>query len=395
MSGAVLEGVRVLDFGRYIAGPWCAALLGDLGADVIRVERVSGGDDRFQYPVTDKGDGACFLQMNRNKRGFTLNPMKPEGREILRRLVATANVVVVNLPAATREEMGLGYAHLRSIRPDIILTAISAFGEEGPYANRLGFDGIGQAMCGANYLSGFGDTPTKSYASYVDVSTAMFSAFGTLAAIHEHAKTGRGQEVDTNLFTSAVTLFNFNLIEQALSKVDRVRTGNRAQSSCPSDIVRTKDGWIMIQTVGQPLFERWAKLMGEDHWLEDPRFKSDVLRAKNGAVLSERTQQWSSQYTTAEALALLEEARVPAGPVYSPQQVLDDPHVQATKLLTPMEYPGAFGPVPVVVAPARLSETPATLRRRPPTLGEHTQAIMEELGFSDGEIEAYRANRVI
>ncbi|HLY54828.1 MAG TPA: CoA transferase, partial [Stellaceae bacterium] len=157
MSGAVLEGVRVLDFGRYIAGPWCAALLGDLGADVIRVERVSGGDDRFQYPVTDKGDGACFLQMNRNKRGFTLNPMKPEGREILRRLVATANVVVVNLPAATREEMGLGYAHLRSIRPDIILTAISAFGEEGPYANRLGFDGIGQAMCGANYLSGFGD----------------------------------------------------------------------------------------------------------------------------------------------------------------------------------------------------------------------------------------------
>ncbi len=314
VTGTVLGGVRVLDFGRYIAGPWCAAMLADFGADVIRIERITGGDDRYQYPVTDKGEGACFLQMNRNKRGFTLNPMKPKGGEILRRLVSTANVVIANLPADTRQQMGLDYAHLKSIKPDIILTAISAFGEEGPYGNRVGFDGIGQAMSGATYLSGLPGQPTKSYASWVDYSTAMFSAFGTLAAIFEHHRTGRGQEVQTTLFGSAVTIFNFNIIEQALAKVDRVASGNRSQSSCPADISKTKDGYIQIQTVGNPLFERWVRLMGEPHWLDDPRFKTDDLRARNGEILSRRTHEWAANYTTHEALELLAKERIPAGP---------------------------------------------------------------------------------
>ena len=395
MTDSVLEGVRVLDFGRYIAGPWCAAMLADFGADVIRIERVSGGDDRYQYPVTEAGDGACFLQMNRNKRGFTLNPMKPEGREILRRLVSSANVVIANLPADTRQQMGLDYEHLKSIKPDIILTAISAFGEEGPYGNRVGFDGIGQAMSGATYLSGFPGQPTKSYASWVDFSTAMFSAFGTLAAILEHRKTGRGQEVQTTLFGSAVTVFNFNLIEQALAKVDRVASGNRSQSSCPADISRTKDGYIQIQTVGNPLFERWTRLIGEPHWLDDPRFATDDQRARHGEILSERTHRWAANYTTAEALDLLAKERIPAGPVYSPQDVLDDVHVKATNLLTPMDYPGAFGPVPISMSAVRMSETPSRLRLRPPTIGEHTDSIMVEMGFSRREIDAYRDKRVI
>jgi crotonobetainyl-CoA:carnitine CoA-transferase CaiB-like acyl-CoA transferase len=395
VSGAVLEGVRVLDFGRYIAGPWCAALLADFGADVIRIERVSGGDDRYQYPVTEKGEGACFLQMNRNKRGFTLNPMKSQGGEILRRLVSTANVVIVNLPADTRQQMGLDYDHLRSIKPDVILTAISAFGEEGPYGNRVGFDGIGQAMSGATYLSGLPGQPTKSYASWVDYSTAMFSAFGTLAAILEHRKTGRGQEVQTTLFGSAVTVFNFNLIEQALAKVNRVASGNRSQSSCPADISRTKDGYIQIQTVGHPLFERWVRLMGEPHWLEDPRFKTDDLRARNGEILSRRTHEWAANYTTSEALELLAKERIPAGPVYSPQNVLDDPHVQETRMLTLMEYPGALGPVPVSMSPIKMSATPSKLRMRPPMVGEHTHDIMLELGFSEAEIDQFKEERVI
>jgi crotonobetainyl-CoA:carnitine CoA-transferase CaiB-like acyl-CoA transferase len=395
MQNSVLAGVRVLDFGRYIAGPCCAAMLADFGADVIRIERVSGGDDRYQYPVTETGDGACFLQMNRNKRGFTLNPMKPEGREIHRRLVASADVVIANLPADTRAQMGLGYTQLKAIKPDIILTAISAFGEDGPYGNRVGFDGIGQAMSGATYLSGFPGQPTKSYASWVDFSTAMFSAFGTLAAILEHRTSGRGQEVSTTLFGAAITVFNFNLIEQALAKVNRTSSGNRAQSSCPADISKTKDGSIQLQTVGNPLFERWAQLMGENHWLEDPRFKTDVLRARNGEVLSERTHQWAANYTTAEALELLAQARIPAGPVYSPQQVLDDPHVRATNMFTPMEYPGAPGPVPLSMGAIKMSETPVKLERRAPTIGEHTGEIMEELGFSPSEIAAFKNARII
>ncbi len=395
MTNTILEGVRVLDFGRYIAGPCCAAMLADFGADVIRIERITGGDDRYQYPVTEHGDGACFLQMNRNKRGFTLNPMKPEGREILRRLVGSANVVIANLPADTRAQMGLDYAQLTAIKPDIILTAISAFGEDGPYGNRVGFDGIGQAMSGATYLSGFPGQPTKSYASWVDFSTAMFSAFGTLAAILEHRKSGKGQQVETTLFGSAVTVFNFNLIEQALAKVNRVSSGNRAQSSCPADISRTKDGYIQLQTVGNPLFERWAGLMGEPHWLQDPRFKTDDLRARNGEILSQRTHEWAANYTTAEALELLAKERIPAGPVYSPQDVLDDPHVQATGMFTPMEYPGAHGPVPLSMGAIGMSANPVELYRRAPTIGEHTDEIMSELGFSETEVEGYRKARII
>ena len=395
MTNSILEGVRVLDFGRYIAGPCCAAMLADFGADVIRIERITGGDDRYQYPVTENGDGACFLQMNRNKRGFTLNPMKPEGREILRRLVTSADVVIANLPADTRAQMGLDYAQLTAIKPDIILTAISAFGEDGPYGNRVGFDGIGQAMSGATYLSGFPGQPTKSYASWVDFSTALFSAFGTLAAIFEHRKSGKGQQVETTLFGSAITVFKFNLIEQALAKVNRVSSGNRAQSSCPADISKTKDGYIQLQTVGNPLFERWTALLGEPHWLQDPRFKTDDLRARNGEILSERTHAWAANYTSAEALELLAQYRIPAGPVYSPQNVLDDPHVQAMHMLTPMEYPGAPAPVPLSLSAIGMSENPVELYRRAPTIGEHTDEIMSELGFSGSEISGYREARVI
>jgi len=395
LTNTILEGVRVLDFGRYIAGPCCAAMLADFGADVIRIERITGGDDRYQYPVTENGEGACFLQMNRNKRGFTLNPMKPEGREILRRLVSSADVVIANLPADTRAQMGLDYAQLTAIKPDIILTAISAFGEDGPYGNRVGFDGIGQAMSGATYLSGQPGQPAKSYASWVDFSTALFSAFGTLAAIFEHRKSGKGQQVETTLFGSAITVFNFNLIEQALAKVNRVASGNRAQSSCPADISKTKDGYIQLQTVGNPLFERWAALLGEPHWLEDPRFKTDDLRARNGEILSQRTHEWAANYTSAEALELLAQYRIPAGPVYSPQNVLDDPHVQAMNMLTPMEYPGAPAPVPLSLSAIGMSENPVELYRRAPTIGEHTDEIMSELGFSAADIGLYREARII
>lgn len=393
----VLDGVRVLDFGRYIAGPYCAAMLGDLGADVIRVERVSGGDDRVQYPVADgdRDGGACFLQMNRNKRGMTLNPTKPGGQEVLARLVAEVDVVVANLPGESLREMGLDYQSLKAIKPDIILVGISAFGAEGPYADRVGFDGIGQAMSGAVYLSGSPEQPMKSYASWVDVSTALYSTIGALAAIMEKKASGRGQEVQTALFASAVTLFNFNMIEQAIRGVDRRASGNRIQSSGPGDIVATIDGWIMVQVVGDPLFERWARMVGRPELVCDPRFLTDVGRAEHGEVLSAITAKWSAQFSTAQALDKLAEARVPGGPVYSPQDVLDDPHVQATGMFTPMDYPGVPKPVPVSMGAVKLSETPAELRLRPPTLGEHTDAILAGVGYSAAEIAELRARRVV
>ena len=264
----VLEDTRVVDMGRFIAGPMCAAMLGDLGADVIRVERIEGGDDRFQYLTGPAGDnGACFLQWNRNKRSLTLDPAADGAREVLYRLIRTADVVVANLPQEGLAQLGIDYPSLMSVRPDIILVHVTAFGSHGPYADRVGLDGIGQAMSGMNHLSGFGDRPTKSFASWVDCSTAMLSAYGALAAILHRRATGQGQLVATNLLRSALNVSSFILTEQALTGRNRRASGNRSQSSCPADVVQTRDGWIMLQCVGQPLYKRWARLMGEPHWL--------------------------------------------------------------------------------------------------------------------------------
>jgi crotonobetainyl-CoA:carnitine CoA-transferase CaiB-like acyl-CoA transferase len=394
VTDRILEGVRVLDFGRYIAGPFCAALLGDLGADVIRVERIDGGEDRYLYPVGDDGDGALFLQMNRNKRGITMDPKAPGSAEILRRLVATCNVVIANLPQESLEDLGLDYPSLTAVRPDIILTAISAFGPEGPYARRVGFDGIGQAMSGAAYLSGF-DRPTKSFASWVDMISASLAAFGTLAAIHEHGRTGKGQIVQGSLFGSAMTVMNLAVIEESLTGAGRQRTGNRGQSGSPADFFRTRDGWIIVQIVGDPLFRRWARLVGQPDWIEDPRFTSDALRSANGEALSERTQAWCGDLTSADALAQLEAARIPAGPILSPEDLLTDPHVRDARVLTPMDYPGLPKPAPLVMQSVGLSGNPIELWRRAPTLGEHTREVLTELGFSGAEIDAFKAAKAI
>ena len=391
----VLEGIRVLDFGRYIAGPFCASLLSDMGAEVIRIEKVQGSEDRFLSPVSDTGDGALFMQMGRNKLGMTLNPMKPEGREIVRKLVATADVVVANLPPDTLQAMGLDYESLKAVKPDIILTMISAFGTGGPYSNRTGFDGLGQAMSGAMYMTGTPDQPVKSYAPFIDFGTASLSAVGTMAALFERQKTGQGQIVEASLFNTALTMMNGTLIEQAMIAPDRQATLNRSQTSGPADTFRTRDGWVLIQSVGGPLFERWVELMGEPHWLDDPRFKDDISRGNNGAVISERLSRWCAERSSADVLREMESARIPAGPVMSPQQVLDDPHAAARGVFKALAYPGAVKPAPVMDTPFSLSATPTAVTRRAPTLGEHTDQIMNSLGYSHTEIAQLKKIRVI
>lgn len=391
----VLEGIRVLDFGRYIAGPFCATLLGDMGAEVIRIEKVDGSEDRYLSPINENGDGAMFMQMGRNKKSVTLNPMKPEGREIVKKLVATADVVVANLPPDTLKTMGLDYESLTAIKPDIILTMISAFGTGGPYANRVGFDGLGQAMSGNMFMSGTPDQPVKAYGPFIDFGTASFSAFGTLAALYQRQKTGKGQIVEGSLFNTGLTIMNGTAIEQDAIQRNRVSTLNRSQTSAPADTFKTKDGWVLVQSVGGPLFKRWANLMGEDCWLDDDRFKDDITRGDNSAAISERLADWCADRTSQEVLDAMEEVRLPAGPVLSPQQVLEDPHIAAKGLFQPVEYPGLDKPAPVMRTPVELSETPGEIRSRAPTLGEHTGQIMEELGYSADEIAAFRENRIV
>ena len=391
----VLEGIKVLDFGRYIAGPFCGTLLGDMGAEVIRIEKVDGSEDRFLSPITENGDGAMFMQLARNKRGMTLNPMKPQGREIVKKLVATADVVVANLPPETLKAMALDYESLRSTKSDIILTMISAFGRGGPYSNRVGFDGLGQAMSGNMYMSGTPEQPVKAYAPFIDFGTASLAAFGTMAALYERQKTGKGQIVEGSLFNTALTMMNGTVIEQAAIKPNRVATLNRAQTSAPADTFKTKDGWVLVQSVGGPLFKRWADLMGEDHWLDDPRFKDDITRGDNGEIISKRLAEWCAERTSEEVLKAMEEVRLPAGPILSPQEVLEDPHIAAKGLFQPLEYPGLSAPAPVMRTPVELSETPGEIRSRAPTLAEHTDEIMKELGYSESDIQELKEKRII
>jgi crotonobetainyl-CoA:carnitine CoA-transferase CaiB-like acyl-CoA transferase len=391
----VLSGVRVLDFGRYIAGPYCAALLADLGADVIRIERRGGGEDRWVAPVAPDGVGALYLVMNRNKRGMTLDPACPEGRAIVKKLVATADVVVANLPPEVLRSLALDLESLRAVKPDIILTTVTAFGAGGPWSHKHGFDGIGQVMAGSAYLTGTPEQPMRAAVAWVDCGTASLAAFGTLAALMERARTGRGQKVEGALLRTAVAFNNPTLVEQQVIQVNRVATGNRGQTSAPSDLFRTRDGWIIAYAIGNPMFARWARLLGEEQWLTDPRFADDATRGDNGELISKRVSEWTAERTTAEALAALEAAKIPAGPLYSPQQALDDAHIRAAGLLADTDYPGLPRPAPLAPTPVDLSETPGRFRRPAPVLGEHTDQILGELGYGAGEIAGLRSRNVI
>lgn len=394
MTG-VLEGVRVVDFGRYIAGPFCATLLGDLGADVIRVERVDGGEDRFVGPVTDDGTGATFLQVGRNKRSLSLNPLKPEGREVVERLLATTDVVVANLPPQTLVSMGLDYESLKAIKPDIILTTANAFGSGGPISSKVGFDGLAQSMSGNLHLTGPADTPVRAAVPYVDFSTAAFSAFATMAALRHRDQTGEGQLIEGALLKSALTIANAFLLEQDALQINRAGTMNRSQTAGPSDVFKTTDGWIMCMVIGAYQFERFCEMVGRPELLHDDRFKDDDARGVNGEAISAVMAEFCADKTSAEVLDALEAAKVPGGPVYSPQQALDDEHINAIGILKDVEYPTMSQPAKVVDFPVSMSASPGEIHRRAPQVGEHTDEILSELGFSPAEIGEMRKNRIV
>ena len=392
---APLSGIRVLDFGRYIAGPYCAALLADLGAEVIRIERREGGEDRNLIPLTEAGDGALFLAMNRNKKGITLDPAHPRSDEIKRRLVSSADVVIANLPLNVLTKLGLDYESLRAVKPDIILTMVSTFGSTGPYANRVGFDSVIQAMSGAMSLTGFPGAPVRSVVAFEDFGTALHAAFGTMIALFEKQRTGQGQMVEASLLATGVTMMQTLLAERFVTGIVRAQRGNTGYHAAPADAYQTKDGWIMVPTIGQWMFERWAKLMGREDLIADPRLKDDLARGDNAEIINEVMRAWCAARTTAEALEQLERARIPVGPVCELAEVYKDPQVQARELFRHIDYPGSPVPVPIADTAVRFSHSEGEVRHRAPLLGEHTDEVLQQLGFGSAEIAEFRSAGVI
>ncbi|MCK0174863.1 MULTISPECIES: CaiB/BaiF CoA-transferase family protein [Mycobacteriaceae] len=392
----VLDGVRVLDYGRFIAAPWCSAILADMGADVVRVEKREGGEDRWVQAVTAGGEGGTFLQCNRNKRSLTLNSTTPEGAEITRKLVAQADIVVANMPAAGMRASGLDYDSLCAVKPDIILASATAYGEGGPYSDRIGFDGAGQVMSGATYRQGLPDMPIRTVVPYADFGTALTLTIGVMMALFHRDRTGQGQHVEGALLPTALMLSNAFLIERDLLGTDKPRMGNQGASVAPCDLYRTADdGWVLLQIAGAPMFKRWCRLMGREDLVDDPRFADDDLRWRNGDVLNDVMARWCADKPKAEVLALLESAKLPAAPMHSTQEALDDPHVAAMGYLQRVDFPGAAHPVPITDTPFRMSATPGTIRRRAPLLGEHTDEILDGLGYDAEAIARLRAEQIV
>lgn len=394
MSG-LLDGIRVLDYGRFIAAPWCSALLADMGADVIRVEKREGGEDRWVQSVTAGGEGGTFLQCNRNKRSLTLDSTTVEGAEITRALVAGADVVVVNMPAAAMAASGLDYESLRAVRPDVILASATAYGEGGPDSTKVGFDGTGQVLSGAVFRQGLPEQPIRTVVPYVDFSTALTLSVGVSMALLHRERTGEGQHVEAALLPTALMMANAFLIERDLLGVEKPRMGNQGTSVAPCDLFEVDDGWVLLQVAGQPMFKRWCRLVDRLDLVDDPRFADDDLRWEHGDVLNGVMRDWCRGRSRAEALSLLEAAKLPAAPLQSPQDALDDSHVAAMGYLPRVDYPGAPKAVPIIETPFRMSATPGTIRTRAPQLGEHTDEILGELGYDAARIADLRAREIV
>ena len=291
--------------------------------------------------------------------------------------------------------MGITYDSLRAIKPDVVLVMISAFGPDGPYAHRVGFDTVAQAMSGAMGLTGFPGPPTRALVPFEDFGTALHAAFGAMVALYHRRETGHGQLVDASLLASGVAFMQSFLAERYVTGRERRQQGNAGFHSAPSDCYPVKDGWIVVAVIGDAMFGRWARLVGREDLLQDARFQDDVSRADQYELVAEIMTAWTSGRTAAEALAELEPARIPSGPVHSLEQTLCDPQVRARELLRYVPHPGAAKDVPLANTPVRLSSTPGGIRRRAPAAGEHTDEILGELGFSADEIAAFRRLEIV
>ncbi len=392
---AALEGIRVLDLTQIMAGPFCAMLLADLGAEVIKIENPRGGDDsRRMAPPYYNGESAAFIAVNRNKYGVALNIRTSQGSELLWRLIASADVLVENFRADTMPHLGFSYEQVHAKHPGLIYCSISGYGHTGPYADRGGFDLVAQAMSGVISVTGSSEEPAKVGVPISDLNAGLFASHAILAALIARGRTGEGQYIDTSLFEGALAYTIWESNEYWATGNPPQRLGTAHRLSAPYQVFATADGWIAIGAANQRNWERLVQALDRPDLLHKPLFTTNSDRMANLSVLVETLTETLTTRSTDEWLQILEQASVPCGPVLSLDQVYQHPQVHARQMDIEIEHPVA-GHVHAIGFPVKYSETPGKIYRPAPVLGQHTFQILESLGVNREQCSEYEAAGVV
>jgi len=389
-----LDGIRVIDLSRVIAGPWCGALLGDLGADVIKVEDTGPGDESRTWPPHKDGEAAAYLLFNRNKRGIALDLKRPEAVEVVKRLVKDADVVIENFRTGTMESFGLGYDVLAEINPRLIYCSVSAFGRTGPRKDSPGYEALMQAFSGIMSITGEpGGQPVRAGVSFLDLTTGILCALGVSNAIIQREKTGLGQRVDGSLLETAVSLLAFHAEGYLLTGALPRALGSGHPSLSPYRNFKCGDGqWIFIAAANDRFWQKLAKALGLTDLAEDPRFEKNQGRVANRVELEGILEKTIGGLDREPLLKRLEEADVPATPVNTVDQVMNDPQTAERGIVQRVTHP-KLGEIPVVGTPLHFSRMSPGVRTAAPLRGEHTDTVLASLGYTAAEIDTLRAKK--
>jgi CoA:oxalate CoA-transferase len=389
-----LSHIKVLDLTRFVAGPFCSMLLADMGADVIKIETPEHGDEsRYQGTVL-KGESGYFVGMNRSKKGMTLNLKTEEGKAIFLRLAEKSDVVVENFRPGVMRNFGLDYESLTKINPGIVYCGITGFGKDGPHALRPAFDFIAQGVSGFMSVTGFPDRePVRTGIPISDSVAGIYAAFGILVALMARQKTGKGQEVQTSLVDAMISILSFAADPYLGSDTLPERHGNDHPVSSPYGTFKSLDGYINIAPSGDPMWERLARALGIQELIKDPRLQTNDDRRRHRQSLNETINEIIGKRTTAEWIEYLNKEGVPCGPINNLAQTFEDPQVRHQEMLLEIEQPA--GKVKILGFPVKMSQTPAKLHRPSPQLGQHTEEILSNLGFSIEKIKALKDKGVV
>ncbi|MBK5445574.1 CoA transferase [Peribacillus sp. TH16] len=395
MNGA-LDGVRIIDVSRVLAGPFCSMILGDLGADVIKIEHHESGDEtRGWGPPFAQGESAYYLCANRNKQSMTLNLKSEKGKEIFRKLVSSGDIVVQNFKTGTLEKMGIGYEELKEFNPQLIMASITGFGLTGPYKDLPGYDYIIQAMSGLMSITGETDgSPMKVGVAIADILTGLYTCIGILSALHHREKTGEGQEIDISLMDCQVSSLVNVASNYLFNGITPERMGNQHPNIVPYQTFHASDGELVVAVGNDEQFRRFTYVLERPDLAEQEQFKRNENRLLNKEELIPIVEDLLKRKTKKEWKMLLDDAGIPNGPINTIAEMLEDPQIKARDMLVNMEHPTVEN-LRVTGSPLKLSKTPVTMRKHPPLYGEHTDSILAGIGYKPDEIIKFKQNKII